>query len=274
MDYEEEYVEIDLREYLQLLWDSRYLIIGIFLASLLAGFVMNNFILEPVYQSEAALRLSNSDKSYSQPDTAKSMLTSLNYLQQVNEELELNYSDQELLSWQESNKLTVNNPTDRLVKLSFQDTDPIQAKQVLTELLALFRKDARREYEEARKVKQENLTSVEEELNRIREEIKVQREQRTQLSQSDLSPVEQLILSSNTTEGLRTLQENKLSLLDKRQEIKEELSRLDNLEIVTAPFEPETSIKPNKKLNLAISGILGLMVGVMFVLVRNFLKEV
>lgn len=65
-----------------------------------------------------------------------------------------------------------------------------------------------------------------------------------------------------------------LLLLEKYQEARiNEVMELGNMRIIDDALAPEDPIKPNKKLNLAIGGILGLMLGVMLVFFMEYMDN-
>ncbi|MFW6266594.1 MAG: Wzz/FepE/Etk N-terminal domain-containing protein, partial [Halanaerobiales bacterium] len=50
----EEY-EIDLREYVLLLWEQKWIIIGLFLIAVTAAALISQFMITPVYETEATI---------------------------------------------------------------------------------------------------------------------------------------------------------------------------------------------------------------------------
>jgi uncharacterized protein involved in exopolysaccharide biosynthesis len=65
-----------------------------------------------------------------------------------------------------------------------------------------------------------------------------------------------------------------LLLLEKHQEARiNEVMELGNIKIIDKALVPGNPIKPNKKLNLAIGGILGLMMGVMLVFFMEYMDN-
>lgn len=97
----EEFVEIDLREYLQVLWERKKLILGILLITLLAGWFTTYYLLDPVYETTATVKLGTHKGKFSRASLAKGLLTSTNYFQRVNQELATDYSVYELQSMAE-----------------------------------------------------------------------------------------------------------------------------------------------------------------------------
>ena len=52
--YYDEY-EIDLREYIMLLWDAKWFIIGLFIIAVVGAGIFSQFYLTPTYETEATL---------------------------------------------------------------------------------------------------------------------------------------------------------------------------------------------------------------------------
>jgi len=93
---EEEFVEIDLREYLQVLWERKKLIFGILLATILIGGLTTYYLLDPVYETTATVKLGSHEGKFSRLSLAKELLTSTSYFQRVKQELAADYSVHEL----------------------------------------------------------------------------------------------------------------------------------------------------------------------------------
>lgn len=61
--------------------------------------------------------------------------------------------------------------------------------------------------------------------------------------------------------------------MDKIADLKEEILTYYPIMILDTPVLLDSSIRPNKKLNIAIAGVLGLMLGVFTVFFVEFMKE-
>lgn len=81
-DYYDEY-EIDLREYILLLWDNKFFIGGLVILAVIAAFLFSTFFIAPTYQTQARIQLSNYEGLYSNPDTAVQLLSSTDLMQKV-----------------------------------------------------------------------------------------------------------------------------------------------------------------------------------------------
>jgi uncharacterized protein involved in exopolysaccharide biosynthesis len=70
------------------------------------------------------------------------------------------------------------------------------------------------------------------------------------------------------------IQENS-SLQNSRRELRKEIKLLNfnSLEVISAPYLPENPVSPNTKLNIAIAGILGLMLAIFIVFLKEFIKN-
>jgi len=71
-----EELEIDLREYILLLWRKKMLLIGLVIAAVLIAFLYTGFFLAEEYETYATIELSNIDHRYARPNNARSIIKS------------------------------------------------------------------------------------------------------------------------------------------------------------------------------------------------------
>jgi capsular polysaccharide biosynthesis protein len=103
---QEDYVEIDLREYLQVLADKWKLIVGILLIAIISSGIYSYLIAQPVYQATAQIKLGTDSDNYSEENFAVEILKSSSYWRQIDQELNLK-PEQGNLKQMVENKLEV-----------------------------------------------------------------------------------------------------------------------------------------------------------------------
>src|SRR6056297_2421947 len=74
-DYYDEY-EIDLREYVLLLWEHKYFIIGLTVLSVLFAYLYSANFMVPNYQNSLTVQLSNTKGNYSETESINELLKS------------------------------------------------------------------------------------------------------------------------------------------------------------------------------------------------------
>ncbi|MCK8816310.1 Wzz/FepE/Etk N-terminal domain-containing protein [Natroniella sulfidigena] len=288
-EYEADMVEIDLREYIEVLLQRKKMILGVFLVAVLISAVISFFMLEPIYQTEATISLSNQAGSYSESDNARQMLRSLEYFDRINRKFELGLTQNQLNSLRNNLEIDITevglNNAQKLegdnlslymfrggiLDLSLQSKEPQQAKSIFDGLIELFEMESKQRFEENQDRIESNLQEVEGRIAELEREIQ-EREERIGmlLEAEDLSTTEKVILSNDFSGRMRDLEEVKLSLFEQKYEIQEELGDMEEMRVLNQPFVPDDPVAPNKKLNLAIAGVLGLMLGVFVAFAKEF----
>ncbi|GAB6137366.1 YveK family protein [Halanaerobaculum tunisiense] len=264
--------EIDLQECINTLLKHKITIIGIFLTAVLISGVLSYLVLNPVYQSQALIKLGNNSGSYSNPQVAKDMLSSSRYLQEINQELDLDLSAAELNSLKENN-LTVEKRGNNLIKITYNSKEARESKAVVSKLIELFSADSLAKFKEEKEVVAENLAGVKAEIKDLETQIQETTNQFNNLKKLDLSTSDRIILNNNLTNKLQMMKSSKRSLVEKKYELRNKINSMESVTVVNQPIKPETPIKPNKKLNLAIAGVLGLMIGVFIAFIMEFWQD-
>ncbi|WP_408955116.1 YveK family protein [Natroniella sp. ANB-PHB2] len=268
----DEMIEIDLREYLKILIERKGTIIGVTLLAVLISGVISFFVLDPVYEAEATMGLSNRAGRYSEVTTAKQMLRSLSYFNQLNNELDLGLDQNQLRKLR--NNLEIDEVNDRILELSFQSKDPKQAKLILGNLIDLFKADSSQYFERNQARLEGELEEVETEITMLEGRLSEREDNIEELLSTDrLSTADKVILSNEFGNKINDLEKLRYSLVDEKYKLKERVDDLEGLLVINAPITPESPVAPNKKLNLAIAAVLGLMLGLFMAFMAEFLSD-
>ncbi|GAB6099412.1 hypothetical protein JCM16358_12910 [Halanaerocella petrolearia] len=271
---EEEFVEIDLREYINVLLKHKNMIVGIFLISILISGVVSYFVLDPVYQSEALIKLGSSSGDYSNSQIAPSILTSLGYLKQVNQELDLEFTLSELTKLKEEQlQVKMIDETKDLIKITYNSKSARESKAVINRLIKQYQSDGLIEFEQNQKLKEEKLATVKAEIKNLETRTKEIESKLNDLTGTALSTADKVVLNNDLTGKLQAMNKLKISLRDQKYQLMNELNDMERIQVINEPIKPEEPIKPNKKLNIVIAAVLGLMIGVFVAFFMEFLEE-
>lgn len=199
----EETVEIDLKEYLNIIWFRKWIIIGITLLAIIVSALVSFFVLDPVYETSTTIIVGRSNDSeqaieYNDimlnqklVDTYSVVVKSKTVLTEVVENLKLVERPEQL-----KDKVSVSPVSDtEIIEIKVQDVDPKLATDIANNLAEVF---------------MENIT---------------------------------------------------------------ELMKIDNVQIIDQAEVPRNPIKPNKKLNVLIAAVLGVMVGLGVVFLMEYLDN-
>lgn len=241
--------EIDLRDIIVVLWNYRKLIVGIFLASVLIGAVIS-FVITPVYQVQAKISLGNyaADPDSGQPlmipEAAREILISSDFQEEA---------------WGSGINAGALNITPventNILQISLETSEPEQGEELLNKLIAQFNERTDEQYERSIELINDDLQRTEIELQEINKSIDQTREL---LENTSVSQIQQAGLLDTLSRFL----EQRDKLLDKKLESEQKLNSIEGMEVLEKPETSSSPVRPNKKLNIAVAGVLGLMVGV------------
>lgn len=248
--------EIDLRDYINVLIKRKVTILVVFfLCVAFAAFY--SFTTPKIYSVEETIRIGQVDGSLISKEEATRMLQSKNILQPVVEALDKDLSLPELKG---SIKIEGVKGTDFL-SISINHKNLQRAIGILESIAGNFIEYGNSLYAKKIKLLEERMEtlktqkqSVKKEINSLQGVIKDKMTPDYPLIQNTLISYEQIY--------------SKLD--DKIYSLKVKLANARKFELFESPLEPENPISPKKKQNIAIAGILGLMLGVFIAFFREF----
>ncbi len=268
--YYEEY-EIDLREYIMLIWNNKWFILGLFMFAVLAAFVVSQYFLTPVYETESLIQLSNVGSLYSEPSYVTGIIKSNRIVEPIMKEYNRDYTEAALRSYINNNITVDNNKS--IIKIKVKDSDPEFAEILSNNIIASFSKQAEEQYENYLSNQKKYIALLNNEIKTIEEDIKQTGLNIEQINQLELNPAEKGLLINSQLSRLNQLQTQKSNYIKEVEHTKEEILATYPVKIINQPYLPANPISPNTKLNLAIAGVLALMLGVFVVFFREFMKE-
>jgi len=220
--------EIDLREYIMVLWRCRKMILALFLAAVLASGLISFLVLPPVYEAKATLQINippvapvkgNSALETLLQSLAASQQASMEsyrfqatnpmLLQRVQEKLKL---DPEKYSFQKlKDAIKVENPENtNLIEITVSNTDPVLAKNLantLAEEYIAFLNDLRSSrLEQSSSAIEIQLKHEEETLNSVLEEYRQYLSQPRGVKELEAEEQSQLALLTSFKSNLLTTQ--------------------------------------------------------------------
>ncbi|GAA5415776.1 hypothetical protein Pryu01_00808 [Paraliobacillus ryukyuensis] len=303
--------EINIKEILQKLWDGKWLIAIITIIILLFTSIYSFLIADPVYKGTAQISVTSVSSvpeniqpvvtEVTKPNMLAAKMTSSEVLAQVIEEQDLDITVGSLQS-----KLNIELPTEETspyISVSMEGTDREEITAIIDQTINQAREKMNvdiesrlgvlaEEYQQKMNEENEKITTVVDEFN-------------TMQAGEGLPAL--VLLEQSTTEGKYILDVNE-EILDELRELNktdqveyekinteiEDLTDLYNFyrkqydevssvqtmniaemstDVIAEPFVPTQPISPNKILNLAISIVLGLILGVFIVLFRSYMKD-
>lgn len=301
----------ELIEYLRVFWKWKLLIILVTLVCAVTSGVVS-FVLPKIYQSSTILEVGRAprhrgtDREQIEPiediESISEVLQSDEILSKIKEKLNLHTTLERIRALLDVEpilgKYIGSRLQARLIKITFEDQNPQLAVDVLNTLSDSLIEQHLQEYQASIESLDEEMNNSQDEINLqddyqkvVREEIKVAekaiaetKDELSQLSLKNMSPLEVLFL--RTTLGdredriadfRRELKDVELSI----QHLKNEVVYLEymravseNTKVRDKAIKSDTPIKPRKKLNIIVGGVLGLVVAIMLAFFFEYLQTV
>jgi len=265
--------EIDLREYILVLWSYRKMIAGLFLAAVIASALISLFVLDPVYQSHATIYLGNFNSPiYSNHGGAQGILHSDELLTKVAQKYLPDFEPEDLENFKKTVKVeSVSGTPYMLVAVSYKD--PAAARNMVQMIIDLFREQSQPVYERDKALLTEQLESVKIQLEQVKRQVAEAEAALAGIEKTDLTDTGRDYRRSQTLEALKNLNAQQMSLESSYYSLQKSLQNLKPLRVVSGPNLPLHHIKPNKKLNVAIAGVLSLMTGVFLAFILEYFRR-
>lgn len=153
MDNTHEY-EIDLREYLRVIWKRKYLILLLFIITVVCTYLISN-TLDPIYETSTTIMIQKNDSmqnvfsadifalNQDKSSTYRLLLKTRRIIREVIRELDLRDENGRYISTNTlQENISVNSiPGSDLIEISMADPNPQRAIEVVTTLVKVFQKE-------------------------------------------------------------------------------------------------------------------------------------
>jgi capsular polysaccharide biosynthesis protein len=160
------------------------------------------------------------------------------------------------------------------IKVTVAADTPEKAKSLVENIVKVFIEQNQDEYKEKVKLIEDRLKILELQVAEFEKNIQeIEKTKKKIAASEELSEAERqfqtnLLLNSSVTE--RSLYN---SLIDQLNSLKISLKSCEDFKIINYAQLPAVPIKPNKKLNIVIAGVLGLFVGIFFAFFLEFWQK-
>lgn len=301
----------ELIDYLGVIWKWKLLIILIAVVCAITSGVVS-FVLPKIYQSSATLEVgripgySGASREHIEPiediESVSEVLESDEMLSKIREKFNLpatlggiraKLDVEPILGKYIGSKLQA-----RLIKITFEGRDPQLTVDVLNTLSDFLIKQHLQEY-------QASIESLDEEINNSQDEISLQndyqkvvgeqikvaeraiaetKKELSQLSLRNISPLEVLFLRSTLRDQEELIADFHELINDAQlfiHQLKNKVVYLNNIRAVSEntelrdkPIKPDGPVRPRKKLNAIIGGVVGLVAAIILAFFFEYLQTV
>lgn len=276
--------EIDLREYINVLLKRKGVIILIFLIAVITAALVSYFVLSPVYLSSTVFSIALMDNRL--PTTIFAQVENIIPVIKIHEALEvigsnlildevikrndLNISSEQLKTWIKVESIKDTN----FIKVSVEADSPEKAKELTENIVNVFIEKNQNKYTEKIKFIEERIKKLEEEIIEFEKRIQeIEIAMKKVVASRDLSEAERYFQTSlllNSSSNERNLYNDLIYHITTFQQ---RLNNCEDFKIINYAQLPASPIKPNKKLNILIAGVLGLFVGVFVAFFLEFWQK-
>ncbi len=264
--------EIDLREYINVLIKRKGIIILIFLIAIITAVIISYFALSPIYQSSTVFSVAQVDGQtvINIPEALEIMKSNVVLDEVINRIGGLEETAKQLSSQMTTESLGGTN----FIKVTVEADTPEKAKSLVENIAKVFIEQHQSEYEEKVKLIESRVNILEEHIAEFEKNIQeIEKTKKKIAASEELSEAERqfqtsLLLSSSVTE-----RELYNTLTDQANSLKVSLKNCEDFKIINYAQLPAVPIKPNKKLNILIAGVLGLFVGVFVAFFLEFWQK-
>lgn len=265
--YYDEY-EIDLREYIILLWDNKLFILSLTILAVVIAFIASSYFMQPSYETKAKIQLSNYDGLYSNPDTAVQMLRSTGLIQEVIQESDEDITAARLNSYINNNLSVSQINNTRIISLTVKNSEPELTLNIAEGIIGNFESDSNQYFQNIIEEEREYISELETELENTTLDIERNQELIEESRETgELETVSLLIQENSSLNNVRR------SLIREIDEKERRISNFYPLKVLDAPYLPENPVSPNTRLNIAIAAVLALMLAVFIIFFKEFMKE-
>ena len=276
--------EIDLREYINALLKRKGIIILIFLIAVITAALVSYFALSPVYQSSVVFSIALMDNR--PPTTIVAQVENNVPVIKIHEALEvinsnlildevIKRSDLNISSDQLRTRIEVENlKNTNFIKVSVEADSPEKAKELAENIMKVFIEKNRHKYTEKIKLIEKRIKILKQEIVEFEKSIQeIGNAMKKIAASKDLSEAERYFQTSlllNSSSNERNLYNNSIYQINT---LHERLNNCQDFGIISYAQLPTAPIKPNKKLNILIAGVLGLFVGIFVAFFLEFWQK-
>ncbi|MBC7343262.1 MAG: hypothetical protein H5U02_12620 [Clostridia bacterium] len=284
--------EIDLREYLLVFWRQRLLIASVLVTAVLVSAILSFWVIAPTYKSTSTIYLGYFNHSgytlapsgqgnqpwqqlsgsiYTSLTGAQGILTSNDLLLEAARQVDPSFTAANLPGLKARVKVEPVKDSPYL-QIAVEDTDPARARALTASIIAAFQKQSQAAFQRYQKLLESQAQVLHQQLASVEKQIASAESTLKGIEASNLPVGAKDFRRSQTLETLGDLSSQRLQLTNACLDLQQQLDALQPMQIISSPQVPSAPIKPNRKLNLAVASVLGLMAGLLIALGKEYLS--
>lgn len=261
--------EIELRDLVLVLWRYRKMIVALFLIAVLTSGLISFLVQQPVYVSSATLYLGNfNDPFFCDISAAREIILGDTILGEAAKAFIPAMEPGKLQSIKQSVQAEAVKYTPYL-KITVTRDEPAQAQGILAKIIELFAEQSQPAYEQAQEQIREKSETIKARLEQVEQQIAATEAVISELENQNMSNIDIISQHLEAMNLLTSLNDKYVSLEDSYSSLEKQLQNLKPLQVISMSEQP-APIHPNRKLNVALAGVLSLMVGVFLAFIVDY----
>lgn len=257
----------NLKDLLNVIWRRKNILGLVVVLFALPSVILNYFIIEPVYESFAVISLGNFNGSiYTDPQYASELIVSDNVLNAVARDLNIGYLSEKSIQTETVKKT-------KFLKIVVRNENPQMAKTIADKIIMVFSGLSEKEHDKYVDLINNQILIAKARLDEIEKDAKVAKETLALMDRSSLLSFENNFVRFRILDYLKDVELQRKTLIEGNFALNKELSLIKKVEVIKAPKVPESPFAPNKLLNVAVFGIVGLMIGMFIVFITEYLSS-
>ncbi|MGB9887996.1 MAG: Wzz/FepE/Etk N-terminal domain-containing protein [Moorellales bacterium] len=252
--------EIDLREYIAVLWRRRWLILAVVVAALAVAAAVS-FAMPRVFRMETVLALAQVQGGfYGNQSVASEVLLSEDFLRDAVGRAGLPQDRAYLDPLRRGLKVEPVQGSN-LIRIVLETSDPGAAKALLQSMADLYAQKSEEELAAQKDLLHQQLAAVEKWQADLDHGI----DQARQLLASSIGAggIEARFERAVVLTTMQGQEQLRLALIDRYLSLKRELASIKGVRVIQQPEVPARPVRPRPALNLAVAAVLGLMLSVL-----------
>jgi len=269
-----DYVTIDLKKYLYILYKNKKIILSIILIAIISSFLISQYIITDMYEAQTTIRLTNEENSiYSNGSLVPSIIKNKSYFDNLNEKYELNLEKEYINTLVSDNGLLTieSNSESPFIRIILKGNDPEKITNIVNTISSHFINETNEDINDKREILKQQINSLKQEknnLSNLSKQLDVALDQLNEDEENDVLKFNQL---KDDLFGIkRSINEYNIETSNIIYEIQNELSNITSAKLVNSSEIPENPSYPNTLLIVVITTMIAFFISIIVV----FIKEI
>lgn len=265
--------EIDLREYIMLLWKKKWVIIGLVVIAMIAAWAVSTFFMGETYETEATLRMTDVSGPFSSVEQTREKLRSESIAGPIISEFDYEPGTSQFRSFVRNNVNLTRIDDTNYVRLEVAASEAETAHQIAQEMTDAFLEGSDEQYDNWMDRREDELETYRQRREDYDRQIQEAEQQLQELGESDLDAAARNLIDSSISQRISLYVQEYDRQQERIFELEDRLADIERAEIINAAYLPANPSAPRVMLNIAVAAVLAGMIGVFGVFFIEFLKE-